>query len=179
MPIKLQSSSGGSVTVNIPVTASNYNVTVPAATGTAMVSGNMPAFSVYTNDSSAYFASSTATKVRFNTLIFDTNNNFDAVTNYRFTPTVAGYYQLNSFVSGSCVAKEVAIYIYKNGNNYKNGLDVLIPAGGLNYGIGVNSLVYANGTTDYFEIYLYSDNSQTLGGTSVGTYFNGAMVRSA
>mgnify|MGYP003341762727 CR=1 FL=1 len=62
MPIKLQSSSGGSVTVNIPVTASNYNVTVPAATGTAMVSGNMPAFSYY---------ASTATTLKQNRITYD------------------------------------------------------------------------------------------------------------
>ena len=49
MAIKLQSSSGGSVTLDVPVTASNYSLTIPAKTGTAMVSGNMPAFSAYAN----------------------------------------------------------------------------------------------------------------------------------
>jgi len=70
---------------------SGGNITLPAVTGTAMVSGNMPAFSAYANTNQTTSASYVATKVQINTKEFDTNNNFDATTNYRFTPTVAGY----------------------------------------------------------------------------------------
>ena len=47
MSIVLQSSGGGSVTIQEPATASNFTATLPAATGDVMVSGNMPAFSAY------------------------------------------------------------------------------------------------------------------------------------
>ena len=181
MPIKLQSSSGGSVTVNIPVTASNYNVTVPAATGTAMVSGNMPAFSVYTNDSSAYFASSTATKVRFNTLIFDTNNNFDAVTNYRFTPTVAGYYQFSAKVltaTGGSGGQQI-LYLYKNGSEIAEFEQLYIGQNAT--GTTGSYLAYANGSTDYFEMYGFQNSGSTQPPTTgqALTYFQAAMIRTA
>ena len=42
------SASGtGSMTLAAPVTNSNQTATLPDATGTVMVSGNMPAFSAY------------------------------------------------------------------------------------------------------------------------------------
>jgi hypothetical protein len=147
---------------------------VPSVTGTAMVSGNMPAFSAY--PSSGQTSVSGLVKILFGTEEYDTNNCFASS---RFTPNVAGYYQLNTFVQGSWVNSEVAIYVYKNGSNHKIGLDLLIPTGGLNYGVGMSTLVYANGTTDYFEIYLYSGASQTLGSAATNTWFNGSMVRGA
>ena len=47
-----------------------------------------------------------------------------------------------------------------------------------------NALAYANGSTDYFEIYVRqeSGSNKTLYGSSVGSpvsFFTGAMVRSA
>ena len=181
MPIKLQSSSGGSVTVNIPVTASNYNVTVPAATGTAMVSGNMPAFSVYTNDSSSYFASATQTKVRFNTLMFDTNNNFDAVTNYRFTPTVAGYYQFSAKVltnTGGSGGQQI-LYLYKNGSEIAEFEQLYIGQNAT--GTTGSYLAYANGSTDYFEIYGFQSSGSTkaIYTNSQQTYWTGFLARAA
>ena len=53
-----------------------------------------PAFSVQMGSTQS-ISSGTYTKLQFNTKNYDTNNNFDATTNYRFTPTVAGYYQIN------------------------------------------------------------------------------------
>ena len=60
------------------------------------VFGNQPAFSVYLSSNQTGVTNSTSTKIQFNTKVFDTNSNFDSSTNYRFTPTVAGYYQLNA-----------------------------------------------------------------------------------
>jgi hypothetical protein len=65
-----------------------------------MVSGNMPAFSAY-QSSGQTLSSATATKLNFQTEEFDTNNNFDSTTNMRFTPTVAGYYQVNGGLSNN------------------------------------------------------------------------------
>jgi hypothetical protein len=46
MSIVLQSSGGGSVTVQEPTTASNFIATLPAVTGTIITTGNRPAGSV-------------------------------------------------------------------------------------------------------------------------------------
>jgi hypothetical protein len=148
-------------------------VTVPSVTGTAMVSGNMPAFSAY-NSASTSLVSGTNTKVLFATEDFDTNNNFASST---FTPTVAGYYQLNSAISiaGGGGATEIFAIIYKNGSAFKSGAD----GGTASFRTVVSSLVYANGTTDYFEIYCYSGAARTTEATNSATWFNGCLVRSA
>ena len=148
-------------------------VTVPSVTGTAMVSGNMPAFSAY-NSSATSLASGTNTQVLFATEDFDTNNNFASS---RFTPTVAGYYQLNSAISiaGGGGATEIIAIIYKNGALFKSGAD----GGTASFRTVVSSLVYANGTTDYFEIYCYSGAARTTEASSSATWFNGTLVRAA
>ena len=115
MPVKLQSSSGGSVTLDVPVTASNYNLTVPAASGTAMVSGNMPVFSAYLSGYQGGVSQSTWTKVSLNAEYYDTNSNFNTST-YKFTPTVAGYYQINAgvlFDSTVICNSPFFLYLYK------------------------------------------------------------------
>ena len=59
------------------------------------VAGNGPAFYAYRTATQTGIASATFTKIQLNVELFDTNSNYDNVTNYRFTPTVAGYYQVN------------------------------------------------------------------------------------
>jgi hypothetical protein len=159
-------------------------ITVPNSTGTMMVSGNMPAFSAYMTNGSANLSitPSTWTKAKLDTKEFDTNSNFDSTTNYRFTPTVAGYYQINGTVNVSTAGSlpdGAYCSIYKNGAEFKRG--------GTNSGaalIGpssVSSVIYFNGSTDYIELYI---NAQ--GGTSTLlvygqaiTYFSGVLVRAA
>jgi hypothetical protein len=38
---------------------------------------------------------------------------------------------------------------------------------------------YANGTTDYFEIYIYIVNGQNVNGNASSGYFQGCLVRAA
>ncbi|MEZ7974073.1 MAG: hypothetical protein QMC48_03480, partial [SAR324 cluster bacterium] len=61
--------------------------------------------------------STTNTKIILDTEEFDTNNCFDSTTNYRFTPTVAGYYQINGAVTLAVPATTggAAARLYKNG----------------------------------------------------------------
>lgn len=176
MSLILQSSGGGSVTIAEPATASNFTVTLPAAAGTAMVSGNMPAFGAYANASTS-LPSATYTKIGYDTEEFDTNNNFASST---FTPTVAGYYQINGgFATTSGVGLMLAT-IYKNGSILRVGNQVA--ASSLGIQSCVNSIVYLNGTTDYVEIYGFQSSGTTVSTVgSVGSYnyFNGAMVRAA
>jgi len=181
MSIVLQSTGGGSVTIAEPSTASNFTATLPAATGTVMVSGNMPAFSAY-NSASQSIATATYTKIQFNTEEFDTNSNYDNATNYRFTPTVAGYYQVNLLVGNASGTASTATYtlaaIYKNGSIFKSSLT---QAGLSGPASSVSTIIQMNGTTDYLEGYYYQ-NSGTTQNTSAGqpyTVFSAAMIRGA
>ncbi len=151
-------------------------VTVPSVTGTAMVSGNMPAFSAYLG-SAQTISSGATTKVQCNTEEFDTNSCYDNTTNYRFTPNVAGYYQVN------CAAQEGAgasvilqINLYKNGSLAKKSSYV---GGVAYYACTASTLVYMNGTTDYLEFYVYASASAVLTTGSTATYFQASLARSA
>jgi hypothetical protein len=175
MSLILQSSGGGQITLQEPATASNFTQTLPAADGVTMVTGNMPAFSAYANATQT-ISNGTFTKVTYSVEDFDTNNNFASS---RFTPTVAGYYQINAhcaYGAGSG-SGETLIAIYKNGTRFADGMD----ADGSNYGYPVSSLIYCNGTSDYLEIYTLqsSGGNKDLSGNRWGTYFNGALVRAA
>ena len=171
----------GTMTLAGPSTNSNQTVNIPDATGTMMVSGNMPAFSAY-RGSTQSVSSSTFTKVQINTEEFDTNNCFDSTTNYRFTPTVAGYYQLNGSIStedsGGAVTRFMTVF-YKNGSAFKRGVDVQVAAG-IGYQSIVSALIYFNGTTDYVELYAYiAGISPAIRGDLVNTYFQASMARAA
>jgi hypothetical protein len=169
--------TSGAITLSAPAVAGTNTITLPAATGTVMVSGNMPAFSAYASGTDQSISNSTATKVLFATEDFDTNSNFASS---RFTPTVAGYYQINSFAtsqSSSGVISRTIIYIYKNGAVYRRGGDI----SGLGFGVGISDVVYLNGSTDYVEIYFYitTTGSPTIGRGETNTFFSGSMVRAA
>ena len=135
------------------------------------VSGT-PAFAAYQSTGVA-LTGATFTKITFQTEEYDTNSNFASS---RFTPTVAGYYQINGawqFGSGGTVT---VCAIYKNGTIYKQGTAVGGTAG---YGGAVSSLVYFNGSSDYVELYGYASSAKTPLATIDATYFNGALVRGA
>jgi hypothetical protein len=172
----------------LPVSGSN-TLTVPAVTGTMMVSGNMPAFSAYNNGNSTAVSATTWTKITFNTEDFDTNNNFDSTTNYRFTPTVSGYYQINLFVLASqsgAVTTNINAAIYKNGSIYRGVKGTSVS--GEYVTVSYCAIIYFNGSTDYIEGYMYGGSSCLYyGSASTGnggansntTNISGVLVRSA
>ena len=175
--IVLQGATSGSTTLT-PTDAVTTTVTFPSLGGTVMVSGNMPAFSAY-GTAGQSIANGVWTKIAYNTKLFDTNSNYDNTTNYRFTPTVSGYYQINANVFTSSSAAGLAfIAIYKNGAAYCYGNVVPNSNGGY---ITINSLVNCNGSTDYIEIYAYQNSgvSLTFGSSASQFQFSGSMVRSA
>jgi len=132
-----------------------------------------PAFSAYPSATTS-LAQYTATKITYGTEEWDTNNNFASS---RFTPTVAGYYQVNASTSMSNSAASTYIYVYKNGSVYKSGN--LISSATSSWTI-VSCQVYLNGSTDYIEIYVQQNNTtQTNATTSSSDYFQAAMIRSA
>jgi hypothetical protein len=180
MSLVLQSSGGGQITIQEPATASNFTQTLPAASGEVMVSGNQPAFSAYSANSQTGLTSGVFVKVALNTETFDTNNNFDKDTNYRFTPTVAGYYQINGavFMTGNLTGYQLSFY--KNGSiNYSATYNAAATSALIMSG---SNLFFCNGTTDYIELYAFATTSSgtwTIGTSSAATLMSGVLVRAA
>ena len=171
-------SGTGSMTVLAPNTNSNQVATLPDATGTVMVSGNMPAFSAY---STALVSSpaSTFTKITYDTEDFDTNSNFASS---RFTPTVAGYYQFNATISysaNSAVGGGLVTF-YKNGTRFLDGPFSILSATTTQF-ISGSGIIYLNGSTDYVEVYGYQTtvSAMNIGSASSTNKFTGCLVRTA
>jgi hypothetical protein len=139
-----------------------------------------PAFSAYRNTNQS-ISTATWTKVQLANEVFDTNSNFDSSTNYRFTPTVAGYYQINGQVRirGTTADNKLAA-IYKNGSFYSI-MDFYTISSTEYMSITVNALIYLNGSTDYVELYGFSNGSNTtiMGDSTYYTAFSGFLARSA
>jgi len=149
-------------------------VTVPSSTGTIALTSQLPvagpAFSAYASTATS-ISGGVFTKVTQNVEEFDTNNNFASS---RFTPTVAGYYQVNAG-SNTPASNYANSAIFKNGSVYKSGTN---GSGAVNSSC-VSTLVYLNGSTDYVEFYFVNGSSVTLGTGAENCYFNGCLVRSA
>jgi hypothetical protein len=172
--IVISGDSSGAITLAAPSVAGTNTATLPAATGTVMVSGNMPTFAAYASGNTTVTAS-VSTKLQIDTKIFDTNTNY-STSNYRFTPTVAGYYQISggAQILGTTTGN---VFIYKNGVRTYDGSYGGVSA--VNPLAVVSGTLYLNGTTDYVELYGVNVSSTNIGGGSTGCYLTGAMVRSA
>ena len=177
--VVISGDTSGAITLAAPAVSGTNTATLPAATGTVMVSGNMPAFSAYSDATTQTFTVGTYTKVLFQVKEFDTNNNFASSL---FTPTVGGYYQVSSSILFPAATPTVAfVAIYKNGSDFKEGCRIYFPSG--SGGPCVSALIYLNGSTDYVEIYglQSSSTSQALAGgnNQFLNYFQASLVRAA
>jgi hypothetical protein len=195
--VKIQGNASGTgiFTIASPNSNSNRTLDLPDNSGTVIttgstagvsqamlasgVSGNGPAVGAYRSGNQT-ISSGVYTKIQFNIEEFDTNNCYDNTTNYRFTPNVAGYYQVNASQNNgpSTSPTTSSIGIFKNGSAFKYGAYM---TAGNGMSTNVSAIVYCNGTTDYIEIYAYiTASTAVLEGSSVAnTYFNAAMVRAA
>lgn len=151
-----------------------------AANLAALASG--PAFLVYPNNQT--IPTTTVTKIALANEVYDTNSNFDSTTNYRFQPTVAGYYQINLTVMMNAAAGTGGVvigYIYKNGSTYAQVTEWLNTNATPLSGSG-SILMYLNGSSDYVEFYVFQSqgSNQTLnGGGTTGTTASGFLARAA
>jgi hypothetical protein len=180
--IVISGDTSGAITLAAPAVSGTNTATLPASTGTIMVSGNMPAFSAYANANQSISAL-TNTKVIFQVEDFDTASAFDNTTNYRFTPQVAGYYQINANINFQNIATYVYIMLAKNGTVIKT-LAYAASSSAFFTTLAGSCLVQMNGTTDYLEIYAYCGINLSLVPNNVssgntGVNFNGALVRAA
>ena len=152
--------------------------------GKNVVSVGNPTFSAYGNAAQTLTAG-VYTKAILNAKDYDTASCFDSTTNYRFTPTVAGYYQLNLKLS---VASTTSITTYiadfrKNGSGATNGRAIQQNGSfGTVALFNANNIMYFDGVGDYCEIWVYLDGVGTLTISSNDkntTFFQGSMIRRA
>jgi len=143
-----------------------------AFTGTITGAGgnNKPAFYAY-NSSATSLSNGAYTKVNFQTEVLDSDNCFASGT---FTPNTAGYYFLNCQVKVPTLNINHSLVLYKNGSQYTNFWDIIININGLSG----SCMVYANGTTDYFDVYYYqaSGSSQNTTTGQAYTFFSGFKI---
>ena len=141
----------------------------------ANVVGNGPAFRAYAN-STTTVSHATFTKITLAAEDFDTNSNFASS---RFTPSVAGYYNIIGGVYVAAGAIALSANIYKNGALHTSGPSNNASA----FTSSVSDLVYLNGTTDYVELYGYhfagAGQNRTIAADQTSTFLSGCLVRAA
>lgn len=136
-----------------------------------VVGSTAPAFSVYQSTPQSALTAATYVKLLFQTKEYDTTSAFDNITNHRFQPQVAGYYNIcGNFAVGSTV--QINCAIYKNGVVYKYGSSAA--SGSVTQ---VSSIVFLNGSTDYIELYGYTSTSLAPSSGIAYTWFNGCLIQ--
>ena len=123
---------------------------------------NTPAFEAYS--SSTHSASGgAATKIQYNTEVFDSDNCYDNSTNYRFTPTTAGKYFIFASVQSTSSSDfdDYQVRINKNGSEYALSRIRHHYADNIN----VQVIVDMNGSSDYVEAFCYTASGITIQGT--------------
>jgi hypothetical protein len=179
--------AGGGAGVSSTVTSIVSSTVTNTVTGSISSSTTTyPTFSAYpdTSVTQSIPAGLTQTKVLFQNEEWDNNGNF---ANSRFTPQVAGYYQLNATVrmNGPMGTSETMIVLWKNGQEYHRGWNNQnsTDPGVSWHSMQVSALAYANGSTDYFEIAVQHGHTTSRDVTVAGqpgfgniTWFNGIFV---
>jgi len=171
-------------TGTITVGQSGDTISIPSgatlnSAGTNTLSGidNVPAFEAYCNTTQD-IGDSTVTKITMNTERFDTDNDYDNSTNYRFTPQVAGkyfvYLHIVGFTStgGNDNLKFIGPEIYKNGSRYVYQPSQQTTYGARQQSAYVSAVIDMNGSSDYLEAYAEIDSTSgtgTVRGNSDGT----------
>lgn len=121
------------------------------------------------NTSSGAFA-----KVSFDTETYDTNSNYDNVTNFRYTAPVAGWYQFNASIQLSSSSSSGVISLYKNGSEISRGDRAKGNADLL--GLGVSDIIQLS-ATNYVEVFVFCSSTLALDViATTNNYFSGYLV---
>ena len=172
---------------SLEIGSSGDTITIPSGctiTNNGTQSGfggvNTPAFEAY-RSSNQTISDNTATKIQFDTEVYDTAGNYDNSSNYRFTPSVAGKYYVSNTI---CVAPDsnmqyITASIYKNGSRIAQslkGFNNTDPIGNNYFSVTVNIIADANGSSDYFEAYAYLHQDGDFRSTSRENVFLGYKI---
>lgn len=153
------------------VNVSQITGVLPVLKGGTGVTTQGPAFRAFNSTGAQSITTGTFTKVLFDTEVFDTNSNFASS---RFTPTIAGYYQINVALAFSGTGMTRAIIgLYKNGVVDTFGNDI---SGPINTQIA-STIVFMNGSTDFIETYVYIDATSPSISSAASYPFSGSLIR--
>ena len=173
----------GTATISGTTTLSGLTASTDLALDASknIVSVVNPTFSAY-GSTGQNISTATFTKVTLGSEDYDTNSNFASST---FTPTVAGYYQLNLklAVAAATSLTRVIAEFRQNGDGANNGRCLDITAALSTSGIlNATNIMLFNGSTDYCEIWVYLDGVGQMSVSSNDkntTFFQGSMIRRA
>ena len=172
----LNGDTSGAVTLAVPAVAGTNTVTIAAQTGTLNAAG--PAFFVSRATTDQSISNATDTVVLFNNSVFDTASAYNSA-NGRFTPQVAGYYQINTnmALTGSAITLASSA-IRKNGSVIAFVNTSAFTFTSTPYRFSGSTLIYCNGSTDYIDVtaYVAAASGQVV---NIGSAFSGALVRGA
>jgi hypothetical protein len=175
-------SGTGTFTIASPNSNTDRTLNLPDNSGTVLTTAtpgvpvNGPTFNVGVGGAQT-ITSTTWTKLQLTIETFDIGSCFDTSTN-RFTPNVAGYYQISGNVSmETSSAVSVIVAVYKNGTAFRRGTRGAGNSQSL--AVGVSTVVYLNGTTDYVELYIFTSVTNNTESDSQFTWMSGALVRAA
>jgi|SRR5687768_4024575 len=160
-------------TTPIAIASGGHGSTTAEGARTALGLSYGPSFGANSTTSQS-LSSAVLTKVTIGGEEFDTDSNFS--TN-RFTPTVAGYYQINGMVNLIGFPLLVGyVAVYKNGVTEKRGsqLNAAAAANVDCFAPVISTIIYLNGSTDYVELYVYATGT-TVSVTSA--FMSGALIR--
>ena len=127
----------------------------------------------------------THTKIELKAIVYDVGGYFDNVTNYRYTPLIAGYYHITASASpaGTTDADDIITRIYKNGAFHSQGA---LRVSGLTNDefslsvVSVTDVIHMNGTTDYLELFAYVDSedggSPEVNDARANTFLTGYLL---
>jgi len=101
---------------------------------------------------------------------YDLGGDFLNPTISKYQPTVAGYYQINAYISFAGLTVNGYIRLDKNGTNTLGGTQ------GNFYQGQANAFVYLNGSTDFVQLYTYQSSGAAL---NCNIEFTGFLARAA
>jgi len=168
--LTLPDEAGTVLTSASTLSSSNLSGALPALDGSALTSVVYQPDVAYFYLTAADQSLSTAswTKIQFNGTVVDTQSAWDG-TNYRYQPTVAGYYSVivSATLRGTGGADRF-VSIWKN--NSSVGYFHLKGATTGEIRIDISRLVYLNGSSHYIEGFCYSDGTSgiEIGGNDQG-----------
>ena len=117
-----------------------------------------PTFRAYRDSSDQSLSHNTATKVELNAETFDIGGYYDHTTNYRFTPLVQGYYQVNGSIQDISATDvyDIIVMARKNGSTVSQGRIRFTGVTNDDFYttiVNCSDVVYLDGSSDYIELY--------------------------
>jgi hypothetical protein len=136
-------------------------------------------FRAYVNSAQDNLTANLWTKLACDGETYDPGGNFDAVTNFRFTVPVTGYYHFDAHVefdTGIGASNTFQIAIYVDGAAVNNHV-VANNAEGDPVALMISDTLYLT-ATQYVEIYVKSNNNNTsdVANTSSQSWFSGHIL---